>query len=234
MRYVIGDIHGEFYKLRDLVNKILLNGCKKIIFVGDYIGKGLYSQEVIDYLINLSSKIDCVFLKGNHEVMLLRALVKDKEAQKFLEKYGDNETFHSYLKDNYTQNIEVNLSLLVEKMPVEHLNFIKNARSYYESDGYLIVHAGVNPENVIIADGCEDLFFIRYKFIDYNAQIINKRIIFGHTAFKTPYFDKYKVGIDTGAAYSEYGNLTAYNLEEGYAINHFGQIVVDPYFNSRR
>lgn len=231
MKYVIGDIHGEYSKLKQLIEEILPDHRTTLIFLGDYIGKGFNSKEVIDYLIQLNKKVNCVFLRGNHELMLLKAFGGDEKAIAFMERYGDLETVNSYFKErktNITKNDIIRLLSIISK---EHLSFFQNTRSYYSDDNYLIVHAGINPEKIVLDNSCEDIFFIRNKFIDCQEKVIDKRIIFGHTAFKNPYFDIFKVGIDTGAPYKDYDHLTAYNLDKGYCINHLGQIYYDPYFS---
>lgn len=232
MRYVIGDIHGEVDKLKSLLDIILAKGCCKLIFIGDYIDKGMYSMEVVQYLIELNKHMDCVFLKGNHEYMLLRAINGDDKAIEFMVKYGGIETLHSYLAGTLTRNIKYDIQQLKGTIPGSHLKFLNNLVPFYIDSKYIIIHAGINPQNPIMCETNGDLYFIRNVFIDSNKYILdNKRIVFGHTAFKFPFFDPYKIGIDTGAAYEEYGYLSAYNMDEGYCINHIGQVTGDPYFD---
>jgi serine/threonine protein phosphatase 1 len=57
--YAIGDIHGQIGKLRGLMDKLYIEDEDLIVFVGDYIDRGHYSFEVIEYLIGLSKKHKC-------------------------------------------------------------------------------------------------------------------------------------------------------------------------------
>ena len=76
----IGDIHGEVEKLNSLIDKLDLQKQDRVIFLGDYIDRGKHSKEVIERILNLSKEIECVFLKGNHEDMLLKTrITKNKE-----------------------------------------------------------------------------------------------------------------------------------------------------------
>lgn len=60
--FAIGDIHGCFDSLKELVeNKILLTKEDKLVLLGDYIDRGIKSKEVIDYIIDLQEK--AVFTK---------------------------------------------------------------------------------------------------------------------------------------------------------------------------
>ncbi len=230
MTYVIGDIHGELDKLVNLLKIIQENYTSKLIFIGDYIDKGYYTKEVIDYLLMLSKQVECVFLRGNHEYMFDRALKGNQKAMNFFQKYGGESTLKSYLKDKYTGKFSHDFSGLEQVISPTHLAFIHNTIPCYETDNYLVVHAGVNPQDFCLNENNEDIYFIRYDFINYTDKIIDKRIIYGHTASIEPYFDKYKIGIDTGAAYPEYGHLSAYCLEEGFTINELAQIYRDPFF----
>ncbi len=71
--FAIGDIHGMLKKLVDLVSIINPSGKDILLFLGDYIDKGDESKGVIDFLDDLQTKTECVFLGGNHEYMYLHA-----------------------------------------------------------------------------------------------------------------------------------------------------------------
>src|SRR5436305_1471472 len=76
LTYAIGDIHGMLGPLKELVSKCIqhtgvLERPIKFVFVGDYIDRGPNSRGVIDFLIELAEKYECVFLRGNHEDMLM-------------------------------------------------------------------------------------------------------------------------------------------------------------------
>ena len=81
--YVIPDIHGAISKLKLICNRILplrqnINNKDTLLFLGDYIDRQLDSYRVLDFLIDLKSQYpdQTVFLKGNHEQMLLIAANK--------------------------------------------------------------------------------------------------------------------------------------------------------------
>ena len=77
MRYVIGDVHGCLARLILLIESIEKRGdVSQIVFLGDYIDRGPHSKETIDYLIALSKKHPCVFLRGNHDDIFGYILIK--------------------------------------------------------------------------------------------------------------------------------------------------------------
>ena len=71
---VVGDIHGDFFTLEKIMDKIDFSNYLKdesnlLIFLGDYIDRGKYSLEVLLFLCTLKSIYpdNVVMLRGNHE-----------------------------------------------------------------------------------------------------------------------------------------------------------------------
>src|SRR5947207_610990 len=75
MIYAIGDIHGQVTMLRAMLDKLYalpLTEEDTLVFIGDYIDRGEDSKAVIETLIRLKGeRPDTVFLRGNHEQMML-------------------------------------------------------------------------------------------------------------------------------------------------------------------
>jgi len=75
----VGDIHGHHEKLQCLMAQVDTKPYDRVVFLGDYIDRGLCSKEVIEYLIDFKKRFpQTVFLRGNHEQMLLDAMVGDR------------------------------------------------------------------------------------------------------------------------------------------------------------
>lgn len=71
----IGDIHGCYYTLRELLKKLNINyETDFLVFLGDYIDRGSWPLKTIKYLRTISKKHpdSIVCLKGNHEDMCYR------------------------------------------------------------------------------------------------------------------------------------------------------------------
>lgn len=171
MYYIIGDIHGYFDKLLSLINVIEaeLQDEDIVIFLGDYIDRGPESFEVIEYLIEFSKKRHTVFLKGNHEDMLLRYLKGENIRDMYIVN-GGAETINSY-KKNYGKF----------SLPEKHREFYENLKLYYEADDFIAVHAGLNPRiNSIEEQDPYDLIWIRDAFFR-SSNKWSKTVIFGHT-----------------------------------------------------
>ena len=191
----IGDIHGEIKKLDSLLDKLCLEESDTVIFLGDYIDRGPNPKEVIEKLLQLSNQINCVFLKGNHEDMLLKLLETKKEED--IEHWllsGGISTFDNY--GGFPQIFHT------------HRDFFENLKPYYVTDKYFFSHAGINPNKQISEQNDDDLYWIREEFIGFEHNL-DKTVVFGHTPFTEPYIEHNKIGIDTGCGKIDDGKLTA-------------------------
>lgn len=202
MYYLIGDIHGHIYKFINLFKKIRNNLTDQdtLIFLGDYIDRGEFSFEVVDFLISLSKAYNTYFLKGNHEAMFLDYLHDQKKKNDIFLFNGGDSTIRSYKKNCGEFSI-----------PKNHMEFYNNLHLYYKSEDFIAVHAGLNPKINNIEDQEEsDMIWIRDRFFRA-AKKWEKTIIFGHTPthFVTSeagvYFDDTRniIGIDSGVIYGK-------------------------------
>jgi len=192
----IGDIHGEYDKLDNLIQKIAPTKDDTIIFTGDYIDHGKNSKFVINYLIELSKTINCIFLKGNHESLLLTA--KSNELRDVANWYmvGGFKTLKNYGGS-------------VDDIFSTHGEFFENLKLYYMTDKYFFVHGGVKPDKTFEEQAEDDFLWIREEFIK-NPHRLKQKVVFGHTPFDKPYIDKDKIGIDTGCGKYKDAKLTAF------------------------
>ena len=190
--YAVGDIHGRYDKLCDLMDKIdIYLYSEMLVFLGDYIDRGPQSFEVVEYLIDLRKRHpNTVFLKGNHEEMF--------------EKYISGEDRLTYLFNGGQQTLDSYMSRPREAdeplIPAEHLAFIKSLTMYYETESYIFVHAGLQKNVPLEQQKSEDLLWIRKKFIE-SGHDFGKPVVFGHTPLPEPLLQPNKIGIDTGAVY---------------------------------
>lgn len=204
--FAIGDIHGCFDQLQRLIKNLAIDQQYDIlVLIGDYIDRGSAVKEVVDYVIELKSKFNnVVCLMGNHEQMFLNYLAGADE-EMYLHN-GGKATLLSYGISPYAmpQSREATI-------PSSHLLFFKSLLSYYETEEYIFVHAGLMPGLSFSEQTVHDLLWVRQEFI-YSDYDFGKRVIFGHTPFRTPLIESNKIGIDTGAVYG--GKLTCVELPQ--------------------
>ncbi len=201
MYYIIGDIHGYFKHLVGLLDRLMkrVGPPDTLLFLGDYIDRGPQSYEVLDFLIELSRTptLNTVFLKGNHEDMLMTYLRGEDRAGLYIVNGGDA-TIRSYIAHRG-----------VFELPKHHREFFNGLRLYYEGDDFIAVHAGLNPNtDRLEAQDEYDLLWIREKFFRKDKRW-DKTVIFGHTPVtyisgEGPIYEDLRrniVGIDSGVIY---------------------------------
>lgn len=202
--FVVGDIHGcrkEVELLyRHLVDVEGLSQADRLIFLGDYVDRGPDSKGVIDLMLDIEVAFpNTVFLKGNHEDMLLGFLGYEGQGAHFYLPNGGVETLESY-GIHSREELEDALNII----PQSHQEFLTDLDRIVLLDRYVIVHAGVNPLRDLKSQIDEDIYWIRDEFIQ-NVHYFDKTIVFGHTPYQNVFFDQpYKIGVDTGLVY---GNM---------------------------
>ena len=190
--FAIGDIHGCYDQLLELMKKIPIDfNQDTLVFMGDYIDRGPNSVEVVDFLIKLKKRVPgIIFLKGNHEDMLEKYLNGTDRFTYLLN--GGQQTLDSYMAKSFQSEFF--------PIPDNHMEFFKSLRLFYETEEFIFVHAGLRPKIPLKSQSSEDLLWIRDKFVKTKYDF-GKRVIFGHTPLKQPLVEPNKIGIDTGAVY---------------------------------
>lgn len=220
--YAMGDIHGRLDLLTALHSDILEDtrrhphaGTNVLIYLGDYIDRGPYSREVIDYLMSDPLPgFESVRLLGNHDEALLKFL-EDPAIGPSWSSFGGEATLLSYGVRAQPGLIgaarwEDMRRQLAENLPESHVAFLRALKTSVEAGDYLFVHAGVRPGVPLSAQRQEDMLWIRDAFLD-SALDHGKVVVHGHTPVDAPEVRPNRIGVDTGAFAS--GVLTAVVLE---------------------
>lgn len=217
--FAVGDIHGHFAELTELFETLFNQAGLKpesdtVVFLGDYVDGGPTTKQVVEQLIAWQEQYPhWVFLKGNHEDLMLDALVYN------FKKYGDyyiwwnqggRATAHSYLPTD-ASNYDRAIMQPKEFIPTEHLSWIHGLPLTYALAGYQFVHAGFAPRIGLGGQTEEDMLWIREAFINSDWDFDGMRVVFGHTPFHEPVVMPNKIGIDT--MFHNYGKLTAVELD---------------------
>lgn len=217
--FAIGDIHGGLKALIQLLNKLEVKDDDTLIFMGDYVDGWSESAQVIQFLMELSEKINCVFIKGNHDNWCENWL-KSEDVNMTWYIHGGKETMESY-------------NGFSEEEKKQHLKFFQNMKLYFiDNKNRLFIHAGFTSMHGVSKEPYEASFtFDRTlwemalaldKNIDKNSELYPSRlkhyheIYIGHTP--TTNFNSLEPmhaaniwNIDTGVAFS--GKLTGMNID---------------------
>ena len=216
--YAIGDIHGGLKALIQLLNKIEVKEEDTLIFVGDYVDGWSESAQVIQFLIELSQKINCVFIKGNHDVWC-EAWLNYNNVNPTWYIHGGKETMESY--EGFSDTAKKT-----------HLDFFKNMPLYHiDNENRLFVHAGFTSMHGVEEEVFKaSLYFDRTLWemaLTMNVQLEKDSILYPN---RLKHYEEIYIGhtptinydsdipmnainiwnIDTGAAFT--GKLSAINI----------------------
>ncbi len=204
--FAIGDIHGCVDELTAMLNAIAPRRGDSVVFVGDYIDRGPAAREVIELLLDSrQGGAEYIFLKGNHEDMMLSYLGLPGH-------YGESFLFNGGAPTLDSYGVPEGEPAL-ERIPPEHVDFLKSLATSYLHPPYLFVHAGISPLRQLEEQTVEDMLWIRQEFI-FNPHQLGATVVFGHTPMRAVMVDlPFKLGIDTGLVYG--GKLSCLELNEG-------------------
>jgi len=230
--FAIGDLQGNFNGLKLICNRILPlrksdGGKDKLVFLGDYIDRHPSSHLVLDFLIELKNKYkdQVVFIKGNHEDMLLRACNKipgkiitpqDRNSQfQMWMGNGGFQTLVGYIQrkglkegeDAIAEAQRCHWNNLSSFIPDEHFEFMNSCVDYYKQDNFVFVHGGYNPSIPIEKHDPQVLYWDR-KLVNYVRDRIgtpqegeidwNEVIVCGHSGPTIVVHEKYMM-LDSGS-----------------------------------
>lgn len=221
-KFVLGDIHGGLKAIHQVLERANVTQKDILIFLGDYVDGWSESPAVLDFLIALQKKQSCIFIRGNHDELLLDWLLGNNENidEKLWFQHGGEATVKSY------QNIN---SVTKEK----HIDFLKSLEDYYlDNENRLFIHAGFTNMKGVEHEYFKPLFYwdrtlwetalaidnqLSKDAITYPLRLkIYNEIFIGHTPVtkinQTIPVNKACVwNVDTGAAFK--GKLTIMDVD---------------------
>lgn len=216
---VIGDIHGGFRALEQVLERANNTDYDRLIFLGDYVDGWSESSHIIEFLIALSEKQECIFIKGNHDAWCEDWLSLNKSPQVWLI-HGGQKTVESY--NGYSVDDEK-----------KHLYFFQQMKNYHVDDkNRLFIHAGYSsmhgPEKEVYSSNYRwdrtlwETAVSMDKKLSTNSELYPKRLLLyneifiGHTptldlGVKIPLNKANIWNMDTGAAYT--GSLSIMDVD---------------------
>lgn len=125
----IGDIHGGFKALIQVLERAGVTENDTLIFLGDYVDGWSGSSRVIQFLMELSGRQECIFIKGNHDAWCEDWLCFGRSENVWLSN-GGKSTVTSYSEYD-REDLD------------RHLEFFQNLKNYYvDENNRLFIHAG--------------------------------------------------------------------------------------------
>ncbi len=230
---VVGDVHGEYKALLNLITKTPLNST--LIFVGDLVDRGEESAKVVRLV--REHKLACV--RGNHEEMMIEfgsEFIADIYNDRPISQdniwlnHGGRETLLSYglvsiINDEIVPHPFIRDFIFQFEDDIEWMKslplYIELEEKHSSGRSIVISHSAIAPvwklrnETISFNDFKNTVLWGRMKPID-SEPIFN---IFGHTPQQfRPDRNQHYVNIDTGAykkGEKGFGLLSAYCIESG-------------------
>jgi serine/threonine protein phosphatase 1 len=168
----IGDIHGHTDALEALLDEINPGPTDKLVFLGDYVDKGPDVAGTLELLWKLSQDHHWIFLRGNHDQMLLDAY-RDPLMFGVWECLAGDHPLASYGAGSTME--------LLRQIPQRHIHFLENrCLDYYETDTFIFVHGGIRPQ---FAPEEEEIERLQWTVLSSAAAHLSGRtVICGHSS----------------------------------------------------
>ena len=219
---VIGDIHGGLKAVHQVLERAKVTTEDKLIFLGDYVDGWSESPQVLDFLLELAVGQSCIFIRGNHDELLLDWLTGDtKEIDETMwYKHGGQATVTAY-------------ATVSNEKKQQHIDFLRALQNYHlDEKNRLFIHAGFTNMNGIDYEYFPKLFYwdrtlwetalaldgsiSKYSLIYPKRLTLYPEIYIGHTPVTkinetTPIQKACVWNVDTGAAFN--GPLTILDVD---------------------
>jgi serine/threonine protein phosphatase 1 len=184
---VIPDLHGSWFELKQAIE--LLRGTPlQVVFLGDYVDtrgpESNCSVKTVELCIQAQKELpSTVFLKGNHELELMRNL--DALDAKRLPALGSRKLALVEYQEQFGL------------VPERHLKFFRGLRAYYEAKNLIFVHGGIPDEHrdLPLADIPEEAILWEYGVA---RRYEGKRVICGHMVVESPELTGNAIYLETG------------------------------------
>lgn len=197
--HVIGDVHGCYRELCELLDQLDPALDDRLVFVGDLVIRGPENAAVVNAFLDGPLR-DATVLLGNNEEKIPSALAGEL-------RYATPAVLAAIEQLRGAGILDAALDLFAS-FPL-----------FLDLDAIAVAHAGVRPGVPLAEQRREDL--LKIKTADgtpdgpmwWEVYEGPPRVLFGHHVFRDPLVTDHAIGLDTGCVYG--GRLTAYTVETG-------------------
>lgn len=216
--WAIGDVHGNFTRLMSLWQKLNVMDDSLAIFLGDYIDRGAEVAEVLKWILSQSTQENFIFLRGNHEQMMLDVSHGRLDKLTWLFNGGQSTLRGLSELKAVDENFIDKILNFAESLPLYHTMTVGGRQ-------YIFVHAGIDSRLPLAEQKPQFLLWAREEFFNtYDGEAV---VISGHSPLQAfPKFgvadnprpiklpDKNVVLIDTGS-FIRGGKISALDILSG-------------------
>jgi len=204
-RFVLGDLHGGYKALKQVLERADFHADDKLILLGDVVDGWPETAQCVEYLRQLPN---LVFVRGNHDQWFLDYINTGEKPRIWVEQ-GGRATLDSYRTG----------------IPKSHARFFTASTLFHIEDDCFFVHGGFDPQHMPELQADEVLMWDRdlirrawqaWKLGAPQQFSVFKRVYLGHTSIvryklTVPTIMGNVVGMDTGGGWE--GKLALMNLD---------------------
>jgi serine/threonine protein phosphatase 1 len=200
----LNHFHGCDRLLGRLLDRVAERGPARLVFVGDFVDRGEESAAVLVRLHRLAhADRSAVFLRGNHEEMMLRFLDDPANRAGRWLRYGGLQTLASFGIGGMSESAGEAEALrardsLAAALGPELLGWLRALPSRFSSGNLAVVHAGADPALPIAAQDDKVLLWGHPDFAR-RPRRDGTWVIHGHTVTDIVEPRDGRIGVDTGA-----------------------------------
>jgi len=165
---IFGDVHGCDIAFESLLNDLQPGTEDTVILLGDVVDRGPSTRRVLDMALDIKRMSHLVFVQGNHEEMMLKA-VSGQGWNSWL-RHGGAETLDSY-------------GGALDRIPQSHWELIQNSIPYWQNESDICIHANLEPGISLETQSGRWLRWEKLTGMEY-PHPSGKRVICGHSAIR--------------------------------------------------
>ena len=190
-----GDIHG-CYQAAEAAVLLAKKENATSIFLGDYVDRGPNSIKTLEILIKaMKDNPDWIFLRGNHDQMLLDLIFGKQIPNKEFDVYSGRTS------NKETSKVFQKWSDLSEIQKEEITKFLESTVFFHETNEWIFVHSPLKNSAVKINDKLKDELIWNY---DLNPTWNGKQFMHGHKVVDKPIIKNQGYNINTGCGFGGY------------------------------
>ncbi len=195
----IGDIHGCLNALTAVFQAAGVRDEDVVVTLGDYVDRGSESRGVLDWLIGFARRGSLIAIRGNHDLMMMRAREGGSETSEWLDCGGDAALA------SYGGRLDL--------VPSAHWKFLEATRLWHATDTHFFVHANAYMDCDL--DDQPEFMLLWEKYDGRGPHVSGKTMVCGHTPQRSgrPRDFGHAICIDTGACKG--GWLTCLDVRTG-------------------
>ena len=217
--WAVGDVHGRYDLLAPLVDR-LMETDEQIVLLGDYINKGPDSAAVLNLIRQASATGRVTALRGNHEELLLRYLVRPRVLHDAFFDAGGRATLDSFGVSSTIPVVDLREMSRLRNELREQLGelegWLADLPYYFQSGNIAAVHAGADPTQPIGTQFGPALCWGHPKFTKQDRED-DLWVVHGHVPVEVVSIKERRIAMNTLADQS--GVLSAVRIAPGEVVS---------------